>query len=221
MFEFNITLRKTPAGAITATLDDGQTFDFSGGNGKSRLKNLTGGLAVSSSTWEQFKFQGDVESDEGISGKIAFVVKGDMVTDIGNQQVSVKNIEVPFGQLSITYDFALKRMQGSIVLDASVPNAYTLAGSADVRFDPQGWFFTAYGSVGLYNPNITFAVGIVFGKYPNISSRFGDSKQVCRKPMEARSACRNAPDSQCLQQPQRILLLGRSDKFLGSYIAAN
>ncbi len=170
MFEFNITLRKTPAGAITATLDDGQTFDFSGGSGKSKLKNLTGGLAVSSSTWEQFKFQGDVESDEGISGKIAFVVKGDMVTDIGNQQVSVKNIEVPFGQLSITYDFALKRMQGSIVLDASVPNAYTLAGSADVRFDPQGWFFTAYGSVGLYNPNITFSVGIALGKYPNISS---------------------------------------------------
>ncbi len=170
MFEFNITLRKTPAGAITATLDDGQTFDFSGGNGKSKLKNLTGGLAVSSSTWEQFKFQGDVESDEGISGKIAFVVKGDMVTDIGNHQVSVKNIEVPFGQLSITYDFALKRMQGSIVLDASVPNAYTLAGSADVRFDPQGWFFTAYGSVGLYNPNISFTVGIALGKYPNISS---------------------------------------------------
>ena len=170
MFEFNITLRKTPAGAITATLDDGQIFDFSGGNGKSKLKNLTGGLAVSSSKWEEFKFQGDVESDEGISGKIAFVVKGNMVTDISNQQVSVKNIEVPFGQLSITYNFALKRMQGSIVIDASVPNAYTLAGSADVRFDPQGWFFTAYGDVGLYNPNIGIKVGIVLGKYPNISS---------------------------------------------------
>ncbi len=192
MFEFNITLRKTPAGAITATLDDGQTFDFSGGSGKSKLKNLTGGLAVSSSTWEQFKFQGDVESDEGISGKIAFVVKGDMVTDIGNQQVSVKNIEVPFGQLSITYDFALKRMQGSIVLDASVPNAYTLAGSADVRFDPQGWFFTAYGSVGLYNPNITFAVGMVLGKYPNISnvseiqSKFAASQWKPEVPAEMR-----------------------------------
>jgi len=215
MFEFNITLRKTPAGAITATLDDGQTFDFSGGNGKSRLKNLTGGLAVSSSTWEQFKFQGDVESDEGISGKIAFVVKGDMVTDIGNQQVSVKNIEVPFGQLSITYDFALKRMQGSIVLDASVPNAYTLAGSADVRFDPQGWFFTAYGSVGLYNPNITFAVGIVFGKYPNISniseiqSKFAASQWKPEVPAEMRqipSAYNNL---------KGFYFLGEATNFLG------
>ncbi len=169
MFEFNITLRKTPAGAITATLDDGQIFDFSGGNGKSKLKNLTGGLAVSSSTWEQFKFQGDVESDEGISGKIAFVVKGDMVTDIGNQQVSVKNIEVPFGQLSITYDFALKRMQGSIAIDVENPT-YKIEGSADVRFDPQGWFFTAHGKLDLSNPNIGVTVGIVFGKYPNISS---------------------------------------------------
>jgi hypothetical protein len=215
MFEFNITLRKTPAGAITATLDDGQTFDFSGGNGKSRLKNLTGGLAVSSSTWEQFKFQGDVESDEGISGKIAFVVKGDMVTDIGNQQVSVKNIEVPFGQLSITYDFAHRRMQGSIVLDASVPNAYTLAGSADVRFDPQGWFFTAYGSVGLYNPNITFAVGIVFGKYPNISniseiqSKFAASQWKPEVPAEMRqipSAYNNL---------KGFYFLGEATNFLG------
>jgi hypothetical protein len=215
MFEFNITLRKTPAGAITATLDDGQTFDFSGGNGKSRLKNLTGGLAVSSSTWEQFRFQGDVESDEGISGKIAFVVKGDMVTDIGNQQVSVKNIEVPFGQLSVTYDFALKRMQGSIVLDASVPNAYTLAGSADVRFDPQGWFFTAYGSVGLYNPNITFAVGIVFGKYPNISniseiqSKFAASQWKPEVPAEMRqipSAYNNL---------KGFYFLGEATNFLG------
>jgi hypothetical protein len=215
MFEFNITLRKTPAGAITATLDDGQIFDFSGGNGKSKLKNLTGGLAVSSSTWEQFRFQGDVESDEGISGKIAFVVKGDMVTDIGNQQVSVKNIEVPFGQLSITYDFALKRMQGSIVLDASVPNAYTLAGSADVRFDPQGWFFTAYGSVGLYNPNITFAVGIVFGKYPNISniseiqSKFAASQWKPEVPAEMRqipSAYNNL---------KGFYFLGEATNFLG------
>jgi hypothetical protein len=215
MFEFNITLRKTPAGAITATLDDGQTFDFSGGNGKSRLKNLTGGLAVSSSTWEQFKFQGDVESDEGISGKIAFVVKGDMVTDIGNQQVSVKNIEVPFGQLSITYDFAHRRMQGSIVLDASVPNAYTLAGSADVRFDPQGWFFTAYGSVGLYNPNITFAVGIVFGKYPNITavseiqSKFAASQWKPEVPAEMRqipSAYNNL---------KGFYFLGEATNFLG------
>ncbi len=215
MFEFNITLRKTPAGAITATLDDGQTFDFSGGSGKSKLKNLTGGLAVSSSTWEQFKFQGDVESDEGISGKIAFVVKGDMVTDIGNQQVSVKNIEVPFGQLSITYDFALKRMQGSIVLDASVPNAYTLAGSADVRFDPQGWFFTAYGSVGLYNPNITFAVGMVLGKYPNISnvseiqSKFAASQWKPEVPAEMRqipSAYNNL---------KGFYFLGEATNFLG------
>jgi hypothetical protein len=215
MFEFNITLRKTPAGAITATLDDGQTFDFSGGNGKSRLKNLTGGLAVSSSTWEQFRFQGDVESDEGISGKIAFVVKGDMVTDIGNQQVSVKNIEVPFGQLSVTYDFALKRMQGSIVLDASVPNAYTLAGSADVRFDPQGWFFTAYGSVGLYNPNITFAVGIVLGKYPNITavseiqSKFAASQWKPEVPAEMRqipSAYNNL---------KGFYFLGEATNFLG------
>lgn len=215
MFEFNITLRKTPEGAITATLDDGQIFDFSGGNGKSKLKNLTGGLAVSSSTWEQFRFQGDVESDEGISGKIAFVVKGDMVTDIGNQQVSVKNIEVPFGQLSITYDFALRRMQGSIVLDASVPNAYTLAGSADVRFDPQGWFFTAYGSVGLYNPNITFAVGIVFGKYPNISniseiqSKFAASQWKPEVPAEMRqipSAYNNL---------KGFYFLGEATNFLG------
>jgi hypothetical protein len=215
MFEFNITLRKTPAGAITATLDDGQTFDFSGGNGKSRLKNLTGGLAVSSSTWEQFRFQGDVESDEGISGKIAFVVKGDMVTDIGNQQVSVKNIEVPFGQLSITYDFALKRMQGSIVLDASVPNAYTLAGSADVRFDPQGWFFTAYGSVGLYNPNITFAVGIVLGKYPNITavseiqSRFAQSQW---KP-EVPDQMRQIPSA--YNNLKGFYFLGEATNFLG------
>ena len=215
MFEFNITLRKTPAGAITATLDDGQTFDFSGGSGKSKLKNLTGGLAVSSSTWEQFKFQGDVESDEGISGKIAFVVKGDMVTDIGNQQVSVKNIEVPFGQLSITYDFALKRMQGSIVLDTCVPNAYTLAGSADVRFDPQGWFFTAYGDLGLYNPNIGIKVGIVLGKYPNISSvseiqnRFAASQWKPEMPAQMRqipSAYNNL---------KGFYFLGEATNFLG------
>ncbi|MFN3393117.1 MAG: carboxypeptidase regulatory-like domain-containing protein, partial [Candidatus Thermochlorobacter sp.] len=76
MFEFQLTLRKTPDGTITATLDEGQTFNFS--NGKSQLKNLSGGLKpISSSAWEQFKFAGDIESDDGISGHLAFVVTGD------------------------------------------------------------------------------------------------------------------------------------------------
>lgn len=139
MFEFQLTLRKTPDGTITATLDDGQTFNFS--NGKSQLKNLSGGLKpISPSAWEQFKFAGDVESDDGISGRLAFVVTGDIQTDIGNQKVELKNIDAPFGQLSLTYDFEKRRLQGAISLDIST-SGYELLGSANVRFDPQGWFF--------------------------------------------------------------------------------
>ncbi len=168
MFEFQLTLRKTPDGAITATLDEGQTFNFS--NGKSQLKNLSGGLKpISPSAWEQFKFAGDVESDDGISGRLAFVVTGDIQTDIGNQKVEVKNIDVPFGQLSLTYDFEERRLQGAISLDIST-SGYELLGSANVRFDPQGWFFTAIARVQLQNPSIDFQIGAVLGKYPNIKS---------------------------------------------------
>lgn len=129
------------------------------------LDKVTGNMKVVSNSWQNFWFSGNLIVPSGIEqnkNKLTFTVYGDIVAN--NQELGVKNISSPFGNISFTYEPENKRFFGSLSMEKDLGYAY-MKGTAEAVVDNEGWYFFAGGELDVYNPKTKGAAGLLIGNH--------------------------------------------------------
>ena len=129
------------------------------------LDKVSGNMKVISNTWQNFWFSGNLIVPSGIEqniNKLTFTVYGDIVAN--NQELGIKNINSPFGQISFTYEPENKRFVGSLSVEKDLDYAY-MKGQANAVVDNEGWYFFAGGELNVYNPESKGAAGLLIGNH--------------------------------------------------------
>jgi hypothetical protein len=134
--------------------DSGGGFKLTLSDGKMSAKNQ-------SSDWSTLRFSGDMAQNgqpELKPCRTAFEVQGDISAN--SDSLSVSSIPTPFGAMTQTFDFANKRLIGSIRINTPITlGVATLnSGTIETCFDPDG-FYVAGGC------NSYIAAGILAGTY--------------------------------------------------------
>lgn len=129
------------------------------------LDKVIGNMKVVSNSWQNFWFSGNLIVPSGIEqnkNKLTFTVYGDIVAN--NQELGVKNINSPFGNISFTYEPENKRFFGSLSMEKDLGYAY-MKGTAEAVVDNEGWYFFAGGELDVYNPNSKGSAGLLIGNH--------------------------------------------------------
>lgn len=123
-------------------------------------------------SWTNYQFSGDVTGASQVKGRWTFTVYGEITAE--NQKVDVSNLKMEgsaamdFDNMGMSFDFANKRLVGSLTIDESMPGGGSIAGQANILFDDDGWYFVCGGQVTMpsnpYLNNVSLA--LLFGDYP-------------------------------------------------------
>ncbi|MGO9480297.1 MAG: carboxypeptidase-like regulatory domain-containing protein, partial [Candidatus Kryptoniota bacterium] len=165
-YSFNVWLYRTADSTSIWTVP-GQSLNISQ-NGATSLSNIVGSMKVSNNAWNNLWFAGDLSGTNGASGRLTFTVYGDIVAN--NQQIGVKNISTPFGDLAVTYDFQHHALEGNLQVNEDLMGQLSVQGAADFLVDQQGWYFAMGGNIQLWDPHLSTNMAVVFGDYPMNSS---------------------------------------------------
>lgn len=162
-YSLNVKLEKTTSSSEISFLPN-QNFNIAE-DGSNRLAKITGSMNVTNNKWSFMTMTGDLEGTNGASGKLTFILKGDIVAD--KQQIGVKNISSPFGNIGMVYNFEKKRMEGSLETNQSFPGGGKIEGTANLIIGNGGWYFLAGGKITVpNNPYIKEAsTAILIGDY--------------------------------------------------------
>lgn len=129
------------------------------------MDNVFGNMKVSLGSWQNFWFSGNLIVPSGIEqnkNKLTFTVYGYIVAN--NQELGVKNISTPFGNISFTYEPENKRFIGSFAIEKDLGYAY-MKGQANALVDNEGWYFLAGGELNVYNPESKGSAGLLIGNH--------------------------------------------------------
>ena len=165
LFEFDAWLYRTvDSTSLVVDRNSNQIFRFSGNNPSSpRMEQIRGRMFVKGGSWMPLWFGGELINANGASGSLSFTVLGDLVAD--EQELTVANIDGPFSNINnLTYDFVNKRFTGKIDYSKSMSGA-SFSASAEVLFDPGGWYFMGLGSVLLESPTMSGNASVFIGNY--------------------------------------------------------
>jgi hypothetical protein len=92
-----------------------------------------------------------------------FEVHGDLAVE--NQQVKLKDIETPFGNINMVYDMQHHRLSGQLNVSHGVSGGPSMSGSAAIVIDKEGFYFMSGLNVNLPDPKITGMAFILLGDY--------------------------------------------------------
>ena len=158
----------TDSTAINTIANQKFQYTSSGQN----LQNLFGRMYPLTNSWTNYQFTGDVTGASQVKGRWTFTVYGEITAE--NQKVDVSNLKMEgseamdFDNMGMSFDFANKRLVGSITIDESMPGGGSIAGQANILFDDDGWYFVCGGQVTMpsnpYLNNVSLA--LLFGDYP-------------------------------------------------------
>lgn len=139
------------------------TSEGSDSNSGFKLTLIDGKMSAKnqSSDWSTLRFSGDMAQNGNTELKpcrTVFEVQGDISAN--SDSLSVSSIPTPFGAMTQTFDFASKRLIGSIRINTPITlGVATLnSGTIETCFDPDG-FYVAGGC------NSYIAAGILAGTY--------------------------------------------------------
>jgi len=143
-----------------------------GGN-STYLANVTGSMKVTGDEWTNFTFAGDMTGTKGVTDdrkRMEFIVKGEI--SASGQELGVKNIDTPFGNMSWTYEFENSRLIGTLEFHTDVSGVH-IDGQAESLVDPDGWYIIAGGKMQL--PGLGPAqAAILVGDYPRMTQNVRD-----------------------------------------------
>ncbi|MCP4124535.1 MAG: hypothetical protein GY751_22550 [Bacteroidetes bacterium] len=148
------------------TLKDDNEFRL-GKSGNQKLTAITGGMESTATAWQPFHFAGDLTNTNGMTGRLEFRVVGDVQAN--DQAIEVKNMDTPFGSLSVGYDFDKGELSGTIEkFDKQIGSSGRMAGTAKFVAGSTGWFFCGGAILQIpTNPYLKEAsMAMVFGDYP-------------------------------------------------------
>ncbi len=143
-------------------IDPGQSLDIAA-NSSSKLTTIEGNMHVESGAWTNLWFAGDLMGAEGATGRLSFTVYGEIIAD--KQQVALKNIPTPFGNITLTYNFTTHSLFGNVDFSNGIDiGSAQVAGAAEVLIDNGGWYFLGGGVLKIVG--FGGQVAMVFGHYP-------------------------------------------------------
>lgn len=168
LFKLNATLTRKKNAITSVDVIAGQYLDINK-QSKSKLVNVTGDMKVNNTNtdWGYFSFAGDMEGAKGITDtkkRLDFTVYG--AVEASGQELSVKNMDLPFGNISITYDFKESRLHGSLLVkDKDFGGLGIKQATFELLFDKDGWYFLGGGDFKVNEPVGNIKSGIVIGDY--------------------------------------------------------
>ena len=135
------------------------------------MKISTGGMTVANNDWSILTYEGYMSSNTAEKNTqpayMKFAVMGDI--SVSSDALTVSDINTPFGNIKMVFDFANKRLIGKLEANKVSLGTSTVTGTIETLFDPEG-FFIAGGckaDVKLPNPYIdgTYNMGFMIGSY--------------------------------------------------------
>jgi len=146
--------------------------------GSAYLGNVNGSMRVQNGSWTNFSFSGDMLGTKGVdegNNRMTFVVKGEIAAS--GQELGIKNMDTPFGNMSWTYEFENSRLIGNLEFSIDVSSTH-IDGQAETLVDPSGWYLIAGGKMKL--PGLGPAqAAILVGDYPLMPQSVRDIFAEC------------------------------------------
>jgi hypothetical protein len=136
-----------------------------------------GSMDVVNNDWDILSYSGYMESNassnKGIKEMyVTFKILGDVSVD--GKEAKMEGINTPFGQMKMVFDFAAKRMVGTLVVEKVQIGPNSITGTVETLFDPDGFYVAGGGTavVNVGNPiaDGTYNLGFMVGSYPVTSS---------------------------------------------------
>lgn len=171
VFSHNVKLVKNAA-SCSITVLPGQEFSISPTKG-SKLKDITGSMtAVSDISWNNYTFTGTVWGLPGASGTFTCEVFADIIVNSG--EISISNINTPFGDFSLVYNVDAKELTGTLNYPGQISAGLVSIGpiSAQIKIGSKGWYFASVSDVNPLNVPINMTAAMVIGDYPIKSETF-------------------------------------------------
>ncbi len=149
----------------------GATIDV----GQIAVSGLSGGSTVRNGRW-QTKFGGDLHiGDNGskggggndqVGGSVSFTVE-DADVSVGTAGLDIRNIQTPFGDLTISVNFPQQRFEGSMNIDGYLTDGLYANGRADMVISgaPANRYWYIYAGMGfrLDTPKLTGSAALIVG----------------------------------------------------------
>ena len=170
------TLVKTPQQTkLTVDRSPRQSVRLGGDNPASRIlmTDVEGEMWVVNGSngpeWNTFYIKGNMpdemgfEAQNGQPQRMRFEVRGDLAVE--NQQVKLKDIETPFGNINMVYDMQHHRLSGQLNVSHGVSGGPSMSGAAAIVIDKEGFYFMSGLNVTLPDPQITGMAFILLGDY--------------------------------------------------------
>lgn len=170
------TLVKTPAQTrLTVDRDPQQQVRLGGDNPGSRIlmTDVEGEMWVQSGAngpaWNTFYIKGNMPEAMGFAPqngqpqRMRFEVHGDLAVE--DQQMQLKDIATPFGNVSMVYDMQHHRLSGHLNVAHGVSGGPSMSGSAAIVIDKDGYYFMSGLHVDLSSPNMTGMAFVLLGDY--------------------------------------------------------
>lgn len=161
-FSFPMSLGKNKD-TCGISLPKSATFNLAS-NGNSKLINMAGGLRVNSGNWSLLKFGGDIMGANGATGRLNLEVHGDIVAD--NQKVGVKNIDTPYGNIGIIYNFDKGQLEGHLHTEKDMGSGTFMKADINMVMGNEGWYFLGAGEFEKTNPVTKGMAATIIGMYP-------------------------------------------------------
>ncbi|MFN8300445.1 MAG: carboxypeptidase-like regulatory domain-containing protein [Chitinophagales bacterium] len=155
-YKFDVQLTKTSTDYKLEAIGTANRFYYETG-GTRYITNIKGAMGKSGAGWNNFAFNGDLAGmDEGVQGdhkKVFMTIKGDIVADPGNQ-IGVKNVETPLGNMSFVYDVHRKAMIGTAHIESAL-GVQQVTMDMELLLGRDQWYVFGTGNIK-YPPDFLF-----------------------------------------------------------------
>ncbi len=164
-------------------VDAGQSAIMGGSdNGRIIVSAITGKMTVSNGAWSIFTFDGDMPEEMGFRGnnkRMSFAAENHL--SVRNSTIQLKNVESPFGDLTMTYDIQNFRLLGQLNYTGDME---AMQVNADIEFavDQYGYYFLSAARMTMNNPTVNAQGFLLFGNYEHkVSDRRGAIENIIRE----------------------------------------
>lgn len=163
-------------------VDAGQSAVMGGSdNGRITVSALTGKMSVNNGAWSLFTFDGDMPEEMGFRGnskRMSFAAENHL--SVRSSTIQLKNVETPFGDLTMTYDIQNFRLLGQLHYTGDME---AMQVNADIEFavDQYGYYFLSAARMTMNNPTVNAQGFLLFGNYEHkVSDRRGAIEAIMR-----------------------------------------
>lgn len=146
-----------------------QQMPLGGANTGSRmiLSEIAGKMWVANDAWNHLYIDGDMPESMGFTAdgkRMRFKVLGALKVD--SQQVKLKNISSPFGNINLVYDMANHRLSGGLRVEVGTrAGAAAFDGAINMVIDRNGYYFMSGLNVSLSSPRMQGMAFLLIGDY--------------------------------------------------------